>query len=392
MRSPFALNLVLCGALSVLCTRAASAQQDVLWYSFEKKTGLVDNRAAGPKRGPATAKIVSTNKGADRVEGFQKDAKNGGGDYALASFDDWDKATRLAKNANYLDTGWTAGLSGSITLAFFVRYGVVTEPGGAQYVFGGDDGFRCFTEGRAKTGLSVAGWGGFGYVDLNWDLRAASVNNWVHVALVFDDAKRVARWYIDGKLVETVPIFGPIKIASRKQGFRIGAHDTLISPNVWHLDEFRLAEGALSEEEIAVWRYESGSRGDGCRATLRAATGARPIIGGPAYTLEARGQPSALAIVAFGLSSKKLGTIDLPLDLGDFIGDALDNCSWYTSSEILFTSAADATGLLKLPIPMPTDPGLSGFPLWAQALLTWDDKGKRRWQSTNAWRMVFVPR
>ena len=382
--------LLLVGTASLTIARAVPAQ-DVLWYSFEAKTGTtVPNRAPF---GPATATIVSTNKNGDRMAGIHADAKQEL-DYALASFDDWDATTRTAKNHNYLDTGWTAAHTGSCTIGFYVRSTVITQPGGAQYLFGGDDGFRCFTEGRAKSGLSLAGWGGFGYLDMTFDLRPLTWAKWVHIAIVLDDAARLAKFYVDGELKSSQTLYGPISFGPRQKGLRIGAHDTLLSPSVYNVDEFRFTARALTEDELAGWRYESGSFGTSCRATLDASVStARPVLGGPNYGLDIRGQPSALAIVAFGFSSVKLGALDLPLDLGPFVGSELNGCKWFTSSELIFAVALDATGTFKLQVPMPGDLGLSGFALVAQAMATWTDASKAvKWQTTNPWRMVFVPR
>lgn len=364
--------------------------QDVLWYSFESNTGTtVRNRAP---LGPSSATIVSTNKNGAYFQGIHADNKQQQ-DYALASFDDWDTATRTAKNYNYLDTGWTAAHTGSCTIAFFVRSKIATQPGGAQYLFGGDDGFRCFTEGRAKSGLSLAGWGGFGYLDLPMDLRILTWGKWVHVAIVLDDSARLAKFYVDGKEKASQVLFGPIAFGPRKNGLRIGAYDTLQSPSVYNVDDFRFTARALTESEIEAWRYQSGAFGAGCKATLDAVSGAKPILGGANYELEIRGQSKALAVLGLGLSSTKLGAIDLPLDLGPLIDKELDGCKWYTSSELMIPLPLDAAGYAKVPLPMPTDPNLSGLPLWFQALASWTDSNNTtKWQTTNGWRLVFVPR
>lgn len=389
----FAQVLIFAGFTAATTASVAPtlAAQDVLWYSFESKTGDVPNRAAG---GPRTAKLVSTNKGPDRVPGVFRDAQ-GGGDFALASFDEWDDKALRAKNYNYLDTGWTAGIKGSFSIGFYLRYGVVALNGGAQYLFGGDDGFRCFTEGRADQGLSIAGWGGIGYVDLDIDLRAATVNNWVHIVVVFDDKARKASWYVDGKFVSAVDLLGPIEIGPWKKGFRVGTNDTLVSPNVWQIDDFRLAKGIVSEEQIAIWRYESGKVGEGCQGSFSPAVGARPVLG-KTYDCELRAWRNTTVVLFLGLSSTKFGALDLPLDLDKFIGDELKDCKWYISPDLLFLGKTDAGGLYRLPMPMPADPALAGAALWAQALFTWSDKSQtepvQRWQSSNAWRIVFVPR
>lgn len=390
---PSAAVALAASALSLaLLTPDAGRAQDILWYSFESQSGDVPNRAAA---GPRSARIVSTNKGPDRVPGLYADAAKQK-DYALASFDEWDDKTLRAKNHNYLDTGWTEGLSGSFTLAFFVRYGVIAQGGGAQYVFGGDDGFRCFTEGRARQGLSIAGWGGIGYVDLAFDVRAASVNNWLHIAVVFDDKARKARWYIDARLVATVDLLGPIAIGTRKKGLRVGAHDTLQSPNVWHIDDFRLFKGVKTEEEIKIWRYESGKVGDGCGGgTITEARGARASLGGT-YDLNLFGAAESDVILGIGFSSTKFGTLDLPLDLGPIVDKQLDGCKWYISPDLLFPAKTNAGGLFPAKIPMPNDAHLAGSSFWVQALFAKirivNQKPQTRWLSSNAWRVVVVPR
>ena len=355
-------------------------QAEILHYGFDEGKGLsTANKARGPIAGPASGKIVSTNKKQWRDPGRLG--------WALHSIDDYDYSKNVVKSWNYVETGWTQKLEGSFSVGFYFYKGLDYARLGAFYLFGGDDGFRCFTDGRAGTGLSVAGWGG-NYLDLRQDLRGAAKNKWVHVALVVDDKKRIAIWYVDGVEKARERIFDKPVIKARK-GFRIGSYDRPERSTPWHLDEFRLVAGVATPLDIKAWSLRSVSYGSACKgAQLGPVNASPPKLGTNKFALRVRAAPKALSLIGLGFSGTKLGAIPLPLALDKVFGDSWKGCSLQSSFDILIPNVLGQDGIGYKPIALPNDATLAGFTLYAQAIVL--GKAASAQATTNGWIFSIV--
>ena len=376
MRFPAPLfSIVLSLASVAACLTSVRAQDDVLHYDF--RSASPTNYARGPKAGPAKGALVSTNA---------KPWQGGKRDRALAGTDTWDYKKNIGSH-NYVDTGWKSALTGSFTVGWYLRQRLAPPRIGALYLWGGDRGFRAFIGGRAGSGVSVAGWGGREYLDLNkTSVQGIAFSRWVHVALVVDAKAKLASWYVDGKFVQSQPLFDAPRLAQRAQGFRIGGYVRTDRPSFWNLDEFRLTARALTEVEIRGWLRAGAEYGVGCNATLRPTGGGKPIIGTSNYTLELRGPAKAAAMLGIGFSPNFLaGVIPLPIDLG-VLTPKLKGCKWQTSMDAIVIGVTSAQGRVSFPWPLPKDPSLIGLVFYNQALVL----GKASAASSNGWLFAVL--
>ena len=374
--------LALPALIAVSASHASSprAQAEILHYGFDEATGLtVKNKARGALAGPATGKIVSTN---DRQR-----HDTGRLIKALHSLDKYDYKNNVVKSWNYVETGWTKKVEGSFSVGFFYRVGLSYGGLGAFYLFGGNDGFRCFTDGRIGSGLSVAGWGG-GYLDLRQDMRREGTSKWVHVVLVVDDKTRTAVWYVDGEEKSRERIFTK-PILKARTSFRIGAHDRLRSTSPWHLDEFRLVARALTPLEIKSWALLSTSFGSGCNAAqLGPHDASPPKLGTNKFALRVRSTPKAVSLIGVGFSRTKFGAIPLPFALDKAFGKAWKDCSLLASFDLMILNVLGDDGIGYKALALPNDQRLAGLTLYAQALVF--GKATTARAASNGWLFSLV--
>lgn len=359
-------------ATAVFFTVVAAQAQDVLHYDFRAGKGTTANNGArGAKAGPATGTLVGTNKAHWTV---------GKHDSALNGVDTFDY-TAMKGSHNYLDTGWKGSLSGSFTIAFFVRRNLAIPQIGALYLFGGDDGFRGFMRGRARSGISVAGWGG-DYIDLRQDIESLAAKGWVHLALVVDDAKLQGTWYIDGKAEPAQALFAKVAIKARQNGFRVGAHDRLSTPSFWAIDGFRLTNRALSELEIKAWTTRAQPYGKGCGGTLEVASG-EPRLG-KTLTLQLRDRPTVNSLLWIGFA------IGPEFDLGTVTGRTeVDGCPFSALPTMSVFGRTAADGVARFPFALPNDAALLGLAFYNQAIAI-DDKLEKM-TSSNGYLFTVIP-
>jgi len=170
---------------------------------------------------------------------------------------------------NYIDTGWKGGMTGSMTISWFMK--LRTDLGflsnnlpNIGYFITGYGSFRMFTGGVANKGLIIRSWGGSpadiylggGNVipHTGYDLHATTRNNWVHIALVIDAAAGEAIYYVNGGPMQTTKITGSVNLpTSTGVNFRVGAHSSTGTTFNYDIDEFRLLNRAATQTEIQGW-------------------------------------------------------------------------------------------------------------------------------------------
>ena len=134
-KSPFLFGLL------ALTASAVPAQSDVLYYKFEAGAGKkAINFAAGTGLAPAEGTFVNTYPGG----GSWALGKFGQGALLGSHFDPKNPGTRNSAYYNYLNTGWLPKITGSFTVAWFMKERV--NPGTSlSYLFSGVGSFRCFS-------------------------------------------------------------------------------------------------------------------------------------------------------------------------------------------------------------------------------------------------------
>ncbi|MHC5071012.1 MAG: LamG-like jellyroll fold domain-containing protein [Planctomycetota bacterium] len=240
-------------------TAAAQPVTDLIYYPFLRGTGTTVQNLflATGNPVPRTGTFVTTNTGGPWE-------KNGRIATCMRG-----KDTTAAGTYNYIDTGWKGGMTGSMTISWFMR--LRTDLGflsnklpNIGYFISGIGSFRIFTGGVANKGLVLRAWGGQpadiylggGYVipHTGYDLHAAARKNWVHITLVVDAAAGEATYYVNGGPMQTTKITGSINLpTSTGNNFRVGAHTSTGSAFNYDVDEFRLLNRAATQTEIQGW-------------------------------------------------------------------------------------------------------------------------------------------
>lgn len=246
--------VLLVGSVSI-----AQAKTDLIYYPFLNVTGpTVRNLYAGTGNPvPATGNFVSTNTNGPWVPAGRTGPCMRG------------KDVKSTSTYNYIDTGWKGGLTGSMTIAWFMK--LRTDLGflsnnlpNIGYFITGNGSFRMFTGGVANKGFILRAWGGqpadiylgggAAVPHTGYDLHAAAKNAWVHVALVVDPTAGTAIYYVDGAPKQTTNITGSLNLpVSAGNNFRVGAHTSLGTAFNYDVDEFRLLNRAATPAEIQSW-------------------------------------------------------------------------------------------------------------------------------------------
>ena len=362
-----------CALWCALLATAALNAQDILYYKFDAGGGSrVINYAAGPAKGPAEGLL----KGNASLKQRWAAGRFGG---ALLGGDTHTGQVRQ----NYVASGWDGAFSGSFTTAWFMKLRG-TQDTSLSYLFSGIGSFRCFTNGVAKKGLMLRGWGGID-LTLTTDVQARAKKGWTHVALVVDDKSKTATWFLDGKSAAVIRIKGSPKVA-KGSSFFVGMHSFANYPFAYDLDEFRFSNRAVSSQEILAWSLASRAAdapyGKGCGGTLGALhPGQLPTVGQVKYGLLARFSRGGIVAAMLGVSRHSLlGQNLLPLDLGG-VFPTLKGCLLENSLDLVAGKLANSGGTLSLPLPIPNDNNLSGATLYSQCLLLVSGKE----QLTNGW-------
>ena len=355
-----------------LLPAAAAAQSDILWYSFDlgAQTRVV-NKYVASKIAPPFGTIVSTNKQA-WAEGIFTSA--------LAGSDG-------PSAYNYVDSGWTGALQGSFTVAWFMKRRTTLPNTLAYYFFSGEGSFRAFTSGAAGTGLNVSGYGSSTFLSLKADIRTPAQSRWVHVALVVDDPKGTATYYVDGVAQPPITMPAKVSVPARANGFRVGAHTRLSTTTFWDMDEFRLVNRAAPAAEVRAWAGVSLAYGNGCGATLAEGGSGGPSLGNAKFGLALTGASSGSFILSLGRSATNLAGLPMPFDLGPFFAP-LQGCAWQSSLNIALAGGLDAQGKAAIPLPIPQDSSALGFRLFNQCLVA---APGNIFQTSNGYLFTLVP-
>jgi hypothetical protein len=282
--------------------------------------------------------------------------------------------TQNPRRLSVFATGWRGGLSGDLTLAWFMKQRGAL-PAECD-LFGGPGNLRVFTGGAAGTGLGCAGWNGNAAPLLFTGDIQSRATNWLHIALVIDTVLGQARWYVDGVLRGTTPISQGVEIPyAPNDHLRLGVHQTVTNGNVYDLDEFRLCGKVASAATIGSWmgaalaasgRAASGRAGVACGANLYDELGP-PTLGNHQYRLWAVGPPGSPLIVCLGVTNQ-LGAIELPFDLGAAL-PYLQGCGWFSDMAVLLPGVTQSNGSGLVPLAVPNVGALLGALLQNQAIL-----------------------
>ncbi|MEE2887272.1 MAG: LamG-like jellyroll fold domain-containing protein [Planctomycetota bacterium] len=220
--------------------------QDVIYYPFLTGSGTtVTNLGSGP----ATGTLATTN------------TTNSG--WTTGKFDNALAGVDAAGTGSWVNTGYTAAVTGSFTVAFFMKESFPVA-NTLSYQISGRGSFRMFTGGVAYEALYLRAWGGApadlilrgpsnqigGQPYIN--LRAKAAMGWVHIALVVDATAMVATYYVDGSPFSTTPITAPANILAGS-AFMVGMHTSAGLRSNQHLDDFRFSTNAVPPHQIQAW-------------------------------------------------------------------------------------------------------------------------------------------
>ena len=199
--------------------------------------------------GPATGTLSTTNTS---NSGWTTGKSN----HALAGID-------ANGTGSWVNTGYTDAVTGSFTVAFFMKESVAVA-NTLSYQISGRGSFRMFTGGVAYEGLYLRAWGGVP-ADLVLrgvsnqvtaqpyiDLRSKAATDWIHIALVVDANAMVATYYVNGSPFSTTPITAAANIATGLP-FMVGMHTSAGYRSNQHLDDFRFSTDAVPPHRIQDW-------------------------------------------------------------------------------------------------------------------------------------------
>lgn len=146
---------------------------------------------------------------------------------------------------NYISTGWGTSLTSSFTIGFWSSENATSSS--LWYAFGDNtaSSFRCFTNGVAGANNWLLRCTGCGMPDISAIEGASESSNYIH--FVYDDNAEKMRAYVNGIKVDSADVISPINISGTD--LKVGSYGTNSTINGL-LDEFRLYNRALTEEEI----------------------------------------------------------------------------------------------------------------------------------------------
>jgi len=368
------LSLALLAALSAA---PIAAQSEVLYYKFDAGDGgKVINYYSSTGLAPAEATITTTYPGgAAWAAGMF-----GAGALLGSHFDPANPTVRSSANYVSLDTGWVPNMTGSFTIAWFMKE---RAPLGTSlgYLFSNNGSFRGFYNGVAYRGFMVRAWGG-APADLtlndparpnpalpSFDVLAGAATKWLHVALVVDVPALTATYYIDGvALAPTIALTAPTNLVGTTP-MLIGRHTSTGSSFMHDIDEFRFLLRAASPAEIKAWAARpeaaAGVYGQGCKGTLKAA---KPPVVPSAFQMDITGPVNGGGFLSIGLSRTKFGALTMPLDLGLF-APGLKGCMWESDLTASAAFALDASGVGAVVLPIPKSSLFFGVSLYNQGIL-----------------------
>jgi len=347
-------RLVIALALS---TATASAQE-LLHYKFDGGCGdKVINYAAGSPA-PNEGTIVTNLAGAPAASwkaGVWRGALTGG-------------TTVSPQVHNYVDTGWNPGtITGSMTWASWIKMDPAAPTPSLTYMFGTGTNFRIFTGGGGF--FLTSGWGGSN-VNTVANIQTLARAAWTHLALVLDGSTMTGTYYVNG--VPEAPVTLTSAVNWNSTAFFVGKHSSLSYPNIFDLDEFILANRAMSASEIAALAV-SPRAGDsvygsgGCGGLSLQSSGGAPVLGNGSYALSLNSTNAATIAVNVGSSRcRLLGVLALPFDLGAILPQ-FAGCVIETDQDVLTFGGSKGPGTLMIPFPIPTAAVLAGVNLYVQA-------------------------
>jgi hypothetical protein len=346
--------------LTLAITASLAAQTDVLYYKFEgggtKALNYADNSPA-PGEGPIT-NTLTTAPTTSYVPGRFGEALTSG-------------LTPAPYQANYVDTGWAPSVTGDYTWAMWMRNSRGTAGPSLTYVAGVPVSGQFRIYGGSSILLTVGGAGGATYYSTNANVYQLATAGWVHVAFVVDTTAMTATYYINGVPETPDPLTALPNIVGST--FYIGRQTTANAPSIYDIDEFRFLTRAATATEVQAWATLNGAGasefGNACGASLTTTNGL-PQLGNPlfGFAVSAPAAASSLGVLALGLSRTTWGAVPLPLDLG-LVLPPLAGCQLECSPDVTLTVVTDAAGNAQQPLPLPADPALDGFQLYAQTLL-----------------------
>jgi hypothetical protein len=254
-----------------------------------------------------------------------------------------------------ITTGWAMNVPGSMTVAWWQRSTGHSTMQADAWGGTGASSPRCFTGGAAGDTLvySVAALGDFSALV---DVRTSA--QWTHVALVIDDQRGFARWYIDG--VQTnVMGFLPGAHLAMNTGFHIAWHtDPMTAYSAFFaLDDFVMDLRAYSAAEIAVLMmgeqashstFDAGCPGSVGVPVIGGSTS--PILGSTFVVTLSQMPANSLCALFFGLFTD---TSPIPLDLG-FLGAT--GCLLSVSPDLSFLSFSGPSGSTSFAFSIPNAP------------------------------------
>ncbi|WMJ74115.1 LamG-like jellyroll fold domain-containing protein [Cytophagaceae bacterium ABcell3] len=212
--------------LFVLFSKLSYAQPfpELIYYKFDSENTITNYASAPVGSNPAILNGLTV-----EGNGMFGTALNGTG--SLSSTD-------------YVDTGWETSLNSSFTIGFWTS-GINTTD--MIYAFGDNtaSGFRCFTNGVAGSGNWLLRCTDCGMPDVTAYNGATTEASYVH--FVYDESASKMRAYFDGVKVDSSDVTSAISING--DNFKVGGYDANSSIDGM-LDEFRLYDRALSDEEI----------------------------------------------------------------------------------------------------------------------------------------------
>jgi hypothetical protein len=349
------LSIHRCSLAASLLLAAAATSQEIVYYKFESTGGnRVVNYAAATSPAPEEGKVYANDASPFVSPGkFGIAALRGGGPGVYHN----------------IDTGWNGALSSSFSVGWFVKQRYA--PSGANHFFAAGPALRCFTGGDAGRGVVLRGWGGApADLTLNADIQTAAATGWVHLTVIVDTSAGLATWYVDGVAQTPIPITGSVSVAAGASNFLVNS-DTTASSSYYDVDEFRIHGNAVSAAIALRWATVHGAAdspfGKGCNGKLDNA-GTRPTVGNAAYALAFSGPANATVGLALGSDRLALGYVPLPFDLG-YVVPSLAGCAWESSSQVWLPGTTNGNGSGSVSLPIPANPSLNGYELFAQALL-----------------------
>ncbi len=347
--------------VNVLAPGAMPAPPELFQYQFNEVRGTQVANTATTNAAPATGAVLNNAT-------WQTDPGRAGFRGNEAGFGCLGYRVTGAAAVN---TGWTTNVTGSFSVAWWMR----KDPNAAATPFGyafGNGTFRSFVGGAAGTGVTFRG-SAIGNVDSGFTVNGTP-GVWQHVALVVDDTAGQALWYSNGTPSATVVTFTPNTFSyASTLLFGVGSISSAGSSPFgagYDMDDFRFYTRALLPVEVMILSVTAENASSGvfsgsCPGTMGTPTIAgvgRPTLGNATYAVSlGNAENSRLAGLVMGFTPAAWGTFDLSPFLG--AGCTL-GVPW---GQALFHVTAGNGATQALPIP--NNPALSGWHVYAQWLI-----------------------